>query len=160
MAAPPSTLSGGAAGKNKNVRARELHACRDLPAAGAERSLSCSAQARLPPEVNRALYIRCAARRAALPPGAGWLTSASPCRNLPFNITAEEMYDIFGKYGAVRQIRLCVPCARPCLRPRVHRAPCYVPQLSYARAAARPARNYRRGQSRANPSFIARRLLR
>ena len=27
-------------------------------------------------------------------------------RNLPFKITAEEMYDIFGKYGAIRQIRL------------------------------------------------------
>ena len=27
-------------------------------------------------------------------------------RNLPFKITAEEMYDIFGKYGAVYQIRL------------------------------------------------------
>jgi len=39
--------------------------------------------ARLPPEVNRCLYIR----------------------NLPFNITSEEMYDIFGKYGGIRQIR-------------------------------------------------------
>ena len=39
---------------------------------------------RLPPEVNRALYVR----------------------NLPFKITAEEMYDIFGKFGAIRQIRL------------------------------------------------------
>uniref|UniRef100_A0A7S0RMV2 RRM domain-containing protein n=1 Tax=Pyramimonas obovata TaxID=1411642 RepID=A0A7S0RMV2_9CHLO len=39
---------------------------------------------RLPPEVNRVLYVR----------------------NLPFNITADEMYDIFGKYGALRQIRL------------------------------------------------------
>ena len=28
-------------------------------------------------------------------------------RNLPFNISADEMYDIFGKFGAVRQIRLC-----------------------------------------------------
>ena len=27
-------------------------------------------------------------------------------RNLPFNITSEEMYDIFGKYGAIRQIRI------------------------------------------------------
>jgi pre-mRNA branch site protein p14 len=27
-------------------------------------------------------------------------------RNLPFKITAEEMYDIFGKFGAIRQIRL------------------------------------------------------
>jgi len=39
---------------------------------------------RLPPEVNRVLYVR----------------------NLPFNIKGEEMYDIFGKYGAIRQIRL------------------------------------------------------
>ena len=29
-------------------------------------------------------------------------------RNLPFKISAEEMYDIFGKYGAIRQIRLYV----------------------------------------------------
>jgi len=41
-------------------------------------------QIRLAPEVNRALYVR----------------------NLPFKITPEEMYDIFGKYGAIRQIRL------------------------------------------------------
>ena len=40
-------------------------------------------QSRLPPEVNRILYVR----------------------NLPFKITAEELYDIFGKYGAVYQIR-------------------------------------------------------
>lgn len=40
-------------------------------------------QVRLPPEVNRVLYVR----------------------NLPYKITAEEMYDIFGKYGAIRQIR-------------------------------------------------------
>ena len=39
---------------------------------------------RLAPEVNRALYVR----------------------NLPFKITAEEMYDIFGKYGTIFQIRL------------------------------------------------------
>jgi len=39
---------------------------------------------RLPPEVNRILYVR----------------------NLPFKITSEELYDIFGKYGAVYQIRL------------------------------------------------------
>eukprot|EP01080_Neovahlkampfia_damariscottae_P006016 gene6016-10018_t len=39
---------------------------------------------KLAPEVNRILYVR----------------------NLPFKITSEEMYDIFGKYGAIRQIRL------------------------------------------------------
>lgn len=26
-------------------------------------------------------------------------------RNLPYKISAEELYDIFGKYGSVRQIR-------------------------------------------------------
>ena len=41
-------------------------------------------KSRLPPEVNRILYVR----------------------NLPFSITAEELYTIFGKYGAVYQIRL------------------------------------------------------
>lgn len=43
-----------------------------------------SFNSRLPPEVNRILYVR----------------------NLPFKITAEELYAIFGKYGAVYQIRL------------------------------------------------------
>lgn len=41
-------------------------------------------QVRLPPEVNRILYVR----------------------NLPYKITSDEMYDIFGKYGAIRQIRV------------------------------------------------------
>ncbi|KAI9291494.1 RNA-binding domain-containing protein [Neoconidiobolus thromboides FSU 785] len=39
---------------------------------------------RLPPEVNRVLFIR----------------------NLPFKVTGEDMYDLFGKYGAIRQIRI------------------------------------------------------
>ncbi|KAK0403505.1 hypothetical protein QR680_016959 [Steinernema hermaphroditum] len=39
---------------------------------------------KLPPEVNRILYVK----------------------NLPYKITAEEMYDIFGKFGAVHQIRI------------------------------------------------------
>merc|ERR1719442_271780 len=38
---------------------------------------------RLPPEVNRILYVR----------------------NLPYKISADELYDIFGKYGSLRQIR-------------------------------------------------------
>ncbi|CAD5116885.1 DgyrCDS5729 [Dimorphilus gyrociliatus] len=42
------------------------------------------ANVRLPPEVNRILYVR----------------------NLPYKITTDEMYDIFGKYGAIRQIRV------------------------------------------------------
>jgi pre-mRNA branch site protein p14 len=41
-------------------------------------------QSRLPPEVNRILYVR----------------------NLPFTMTADELYAIFGRYGAVYQIRL------------------------------------------------------
>ncbi|KAH8025514.1 hypothetical protein HPB51_009454 [Rhipicephalus microplus] len=41
-------------------------------------------EVRLPPEVNRILYVR----------------------NLPYKISGEEMYDIFGKYGAIRQIRV------------------------------------------------------
>merc|ERR1712179_446228 len=39
---------------------------------------------KLPPEVNRILYVR----------------------NLPYKITTEEIYDIFGKFGALRQVRL------------------------------------------------------
>eukprot|EP00040_Diaphanoeca_grandis_P024061 m.131824 g.131824 ORF g.131824 m.131824 type:complete len:133 (+) comp29569_c0_seq1:172-570(+) len=38
---------------------------------------------RLPPEVNRILFVR----------------------NLPYKITSDELYDIFGKYGPIRQIR-------------------------------------------------------
>ncbi|PAA82864.1 hypothetical protein BOX15_Mlig028138g1 [Macrostomum lignano] len=47
-------------------------------------ALSKRLNVRLPPEVNRILLIK----------------------NLPFSISAEEMYDIFGKYGAIRQIRV------------------------------------------------------
>merc|ERR1719287_68065 len=39
--------------------------------------------ARLAPEVNRILYVR----------------------NLPYKISNDELYDIFGKYGSLRQIR-------------------------------------------------------
>ena len=39
---------------------------------------------RLPPEVNRVLFVK----------------------NLPFKISTEHLYDIFGKYGAIRQVRL------------------------------------------------------
>ncbi|ELR18774.1 uncharacterized protein ACA1_041000, partial [Acanthamoeba castellanii str. Neff] len=42
------------------------------------------ANARLPPEVGRIVFVK----------------------NLPFKITPDEMYDIFGKFGAIRQIRL------------------------------------------------------
>eukprot|EP01147_Barroeca_monosierra_P003805 gene3805-8381_t len=45
---------------------------------------SRGSNARLPPEVNRILFVR----------------------NLPYKITTEEMYDIFGKYGPIRQIRV------------------------------------------------------
>ena len=36
------------------------------------------------------------------------LTFLSLYRNLPYKITTEEMYDIFGKYGGIRQIRMYV----------------------------------------------------
>lgn len=39
---------------------------------------------RLPPDVNRILYVR----------------------NLPFTIEAEEMYEVFGKFGGIAQIRV------------------------------------------------------
>lgn len=45
-----------------------------------------SKNARLPPEVNRVLFVK----------------------QLPYDMTGEEMYDLFGKYGAIRQIRMCV----------------------------------------------------
>ena len=49
---------------------------------------SARGAARLPPEVNRILYVR----------------------NLPYKteeaFSTEEIYDIFGKYGAIRQIRI------------------------------------------------------
>jgi len=55
-------------------------------------------------------------------PACAWPSDARPrgccrilyVRNLPFNISADEMYDIFGKFGAVRQIRLCAPDACVC----------------------------------------------
>lgn len=44
------------------------------------------ASMKLPQEVNRILFVR----------------------NLPYKITPEEMYDLFGKFGPIRQIRLFV----------------------------------------------------
>ncbi|KAK8802118.1 hypothetical protein WA158_006513 [Blastocystis sp. Blastoise] len=46
--------------------------------------MATRATARLPPEVNRILYVK----------------------NLPYKISAEEMYDLFDKYGDIRQIRI------------------------------------------------------
>ncbi|KAJ1927863.1 Splicing factor 3B subunit 6 [Tieghemiomyces parasiticus] len=47
-------------------------------------SLKSRVSVALPPDVNRILYVR----------------------NLPFKITPEDMYDLFGRYGAIRQIRI------------------------------------------------------
>ena len=91
-------------------------------------------QQRLSPEVNRALYVKCVVNRsvracvavASRPPHHSLTTCNHPPattrppfrhlhtpphsphahRNLPYKITAEEMYDLFGKYGAIRQIRM------------------------------------------------------
>lgn len=38
--------------------------------------------------------------------GQGEASSILYVRNLPFKISNTELYDIFGKYGAIRQIRL------------------------------------------------------
>lgn len=46
-------------------------------------AMAAQRAARLPPEVNRVLYIK----------------------NLPYNMKADELYDLFGRYGAIRQIR-------------------------------------------------------
>ncbi|KAJ2326974.1 Splicing factor 3B subunit 6 [Coemansia sp. RSA 2681] len=42
-------------------------------------------------------------RNVALPPNVNRILLV---KNLPFKITSEEMYDLFGKYGAIRQIRM------------------------------------------------------
>jgi hypothetical protein len=54
---------------------------------------------RLPPDVNRILLVK----------------------NLPFNITTDEIYDLFGKYGAIRQVRMSDSNDTKG-RPRPHRA--------------------------------------
>jgi len=41
-------------------------------------------QKRLAPDVNKILYVK----------------------NLPYQITTDELYELFGKYGAIRQIRV------------------------------------------------------
>ena len=50
-------------------------------------SASRRAAARLPQDASRILFVR----------------------NLPWRITSDDMYDIFGKFGAIRQIRLGEP---------------------------------------------------
>lgn len=54
-------------------------------------ALALTFQARLPPEVNRILFVK----------------------NLPYDITGEEMYEIFGKFGPLRQVRLYVSLRCP-----------------------------------------------
>ncbi|KAK1866759.1 hypothetical protein I4F81_009274 [Pyropia yezoensis] len=57
-----------------------------FPMSSSSKRLSGGGARILPPEVNRILYVR----------------------NLPFKISASELYDIFGAHGAVRQVRLGV----------------------------------------------------
>lgn len=57
-----------------------------LPMSSSSKRSSGGGARILPPEVNRILYVR----------------------NLPFKISAAELYDIFGTHGAVRQIRVGV----------------------------------------------------
>lgn len=65
---------------------------------------------RLPPEVNRYFGLGLGPK-GAQQSISRVLTRLSSCRalfvrNLPFNISSDEMYDIFGKYGPIRQIRM------------------------------------------------------
>ena len=46
-------------------------------------NINSNLKIRLPPEVKRVIFVR----------------------NLPYKITPDELYDIFGKFGAIRQIR-------------------------------------------------------
>lgn len=58
-----------------------------MSASSSSASSSAGEVIRLPPHVSRVLFVK----------------------HLPFKITAKEMYDVFGKYGAIRQIRLGDP---------------------------------------------------
>ncbi len=67
--------------------------------------------ARLPPDVNKILFVKYEllfdrSNSEVI------LSQTTPVallrRNLPFKISPEELYDIFGKYGAIRQIRMYV----------------------------------------------------
>ena len=68
--------------------------------------------ARLPPEVNRSGSSRyqplsyCLLSPTWAQTEEHALRRCLYVRNLPFNITTDEMYDIFGKFGGIRQIRL------------------------------------------------------
>lgn len=55
---------------------------------------------RLPPDVNKIIFVKCAFFCAYL------YRCSSSFRNLPYKISPEELYDIFGKFGAIRQIRM------------------------------------------------------
>lgn len=45
-------------------------------------------------------------RRPALTPAPPLSRRILYVRNLPFSISPEELYEVFGKYGAIRQVRL------------------------------------------------------
>ena len=56
----------------------------DQSSTGKKRARGTPAMHGLAPEISKALYVK----------------------NLPFKISDKDMYDIFGKFGAVRQIRV------------------------------------------------------
>eukprot|EP01130_Rhizamoeba_saxonica_P007514 TRINITY_DN3038_c1_g1_i2.p1 TRINITY_DN3038_c1_g1~~TRINITY_DN3038_c1_g1_i2.p1 ORF type:complete len:135 (+),score=21.94 TRINITY_DN3038_c1_g1_i2:2-406(+) len=49
-----------------------------------EKDMYARRNSQLPPEVNKILFVK----------------------HLPYDINSEEMYDLFGKFGAIRQIRI------------------------------------------------------
>lgn len=52
---------------------------------------------RLPPEVSHSYFFKIPLLQ---------VNRILFIKNLPYKITAEEMYDIFGKFGALRQVRM------------------------------------------------------
>ena len=60
----------------------------------------------LPPSISLLSPLTSASSSSTPLPQTKLQTRILFVRNLPFTITPEELYDIFGKYGAVRQVRL------------------------------------------------------
>lgn len=72
---------------------------------------------KLPPEANRVLWVKVSNLRSWCCPAPELTRFASPAapsssrcclQNLNYKTKGDDLYDLFGKYGAIRQIRLGV----------------------------------------------------